>query len=285
MGIYQNCKGGDKIMESLIDGERIIENLTDLVFSKGLSLLYAIVVLFVGLKVINYLVKIIDKAFQKSAMDKTVRLFLESLIRMALKVVLLITVASMLGVKMTTFITLLGAMGLAVGLALQGSLSNFAGGVLILVLKPFVVDDFIDGAGHIGTVTKITIFYTYLVTTDNKEIVIPNGILSNGSITNYSANEMRRVDLVFGVGYESSTEEVKKIIHDVIKGHELIASNPEPFVRMSAHGDSAIEFTVRVWCNASDYWGVHFDMIEQVKAAFDANNISIPYPHVQVVKE
>lgn len=272
-------------MESLIDGERIIENLTDLVFSKGLSLLYAIVVLFVGLKVINYLVKIIDKAFQKSAMDKTVRLFLESLIRMALKVVLLITVASMLGVKMTTFITLLGAMGLAVGLALQGSLSNFAGGVLILVLKPFVVDDFIDGAGHIGTVTKITIFYTYLVTTDNKEIVIPNGILSNGSITNYSANEMRRVDLVFGVGYESSTEEVKKIIHDVIKGHELIASNPEPFVRMSAHGDSAIEFTVRVWCNASDYWGVHFDMIEQVKAAFDANNISIPYPHVQVVKE
>lgn len=260
----------------------MIEKLLDLAYEMGLTVLYALIVLVVGLRVIKYLVKIIDKAFQKSTMDKTVRLFLESLISMTLKVVLLITVAGMLGVKMTTFITLLGAMGLAVGLALQGSLSNFAGGVLILILKPFVVDDFIDGGGHAGVVSKITIFYTYLTTVDNKEIVIPNGILSNGSIINYSANKMRRVDLVFGVGYESSTSEVKAIIHKVIAAHDLIVDNPEPFVRMSAHGDSAVEFTVRVWCEASNYWAVHFDMMEEVKAAFDEANISIPYPHIDV---
>lgn len=263
----------------------MIEKLLRLAYDMGLTLLYALVVLFIGLKVIRHLVKMIDMAFQKSTMDKTVRLFLESLIRMALKVVLLITVASMLGVEMTTFITLFGAMGLAVGLALQGSLSNFAGGVLILVLKPFVVDDYIDGGGHSGIVTRITIFYTYLTTLDNKQIVIPNGILSNGSIINYSANDTRRVDLVFGVGYESSTEQVKALIHQVIQDHELIMDMPEPFVRMSSHGDSAIEFTVRVWCKATDYWAVHFDLMERVKASFDANNINIPYPHVQVIKE
>jgi len=260
----------------------MLDNLLNLAYQMGLTALYALIVLYIGLRVIKYLVKIIDKAFQKSDMDKTVRLFLESLIRMALKVLLLVTVASMMGVKMTTFITLIGAMGLAIGLALQGSLSNFAGGVLILVLKPFVVDDFIDGGGHMGVVKKITIFYTYITTLDNKEIVIPNGILSNGSITNYSANKMRRVDLVFGVGYESSTSEVKAILNKVIAAHDLIVSNPEPFVRMSAHGDSAVEFTVRVWCDASDYWTVHFDLLEQVKDAFDEANINIPYPHLDV---
>jgi small conductance mechanosensitive channel len=173
-------------------------------------------------------------------------------------------------------------MGLAVGLALQGSLSNFAGGVLILILKPFVVDNFIDGGGHAGVVKKITIFYTYLTTPDNKEIVIPNGVLSNGSIINYSANNMRRVDLVFGVGYESSTSQVKEIINGVMANHDLIVDNPEPFVRMSAHADSAIEFTVRAWCEASNYWAVHFDLVEQVKAAFDEAGINIPYPHLDV---
>jgi len=259
-----------------------MEKLLTLAYDMGLTILYALVVLYVGLRVIKYVSKIIDKAFEKTQMDKTVRLFLESLIRMLLKVVLFITVAGMLGVQMTTFITVLGAMGLAVGLALQGSLSNFAGGVLILILKPFVVDDFIDGGGHAGVVSKITIFYTYLTEPDNKEIVIPNGILSNGSIINYSANNKRRVDLVFGVGYESSTREVKAIIHSVIESHELIDHNPEPFVRMSAHGDSAVEFTVRVWCKTSDYWAVHFDLMEQVKAAFDEANINIPYPHLDV---
>ncbi len=260
----------------------MLDNLLNLGYQMGLTALYALIVLYVGLRVIKYLVKIIDKALLKSEMDKTVRLFLESLIRMALKVLLLVTVASMLGVKMTTFVALIGAMGLAIGLALQGSLSNFAGGVLILVLKPFVVDDFIDGGGHMGVVSKITIFYTYITTVDNKEIVIPNGILSNGSITNYSANKMRRVDLVFGVGYESSTSEVKAILNEVIAAHDLIVTNPEPFVRMSAHGDSAVEFTVRVWCDASDYWTVHFDLLEQVKDAFDEANINIPYPHLDV---
>ncbi len=260
----------------------MIEKLLDLVYEMGISVFYALLVLVIGLKVIKYLVKLIDTAFQKSTMDKTVRLFLESLIRMVFKVLLIITVAGMLGVHMTTFITLLGAMGLAIGLALQGSLSNFAGGVLILILKPFVVDEFIDGGGHAGTVSKITIFYTYLTTPDNKQIVIPNGILSNGSIINYSANNMRRVDLVFGVGYESSTTEVKAIINRVIMAHELIVDSPEPFVRMSAHADSAIEFTVRVWCEATNYWIVHFDLIEQVKAAFDEADINIPYPHMDV---
>jgi small conductance mechanosensitive channel len=259
-----------------------MEKLLNLAYEKGLQLIYALVVLYVGLRVIKYVIKIIEKAFEKTQLDKTVRLFLESLISMILKVALLVTVAGMLGVQTATFVTILGAMGLAIGLALQGSLSNFAGGVLILILKPFQVDDFIEGAGHAGTVRKITIFYTYLTEPDNKEVVIPNGILSNGSVINYSANEMRRVDFVFGVGYESSISEVKAIINRVIEGHELIVDNPAPFVRMSAHADSALEFKVRVWCKASDYWTVHFDLMEQVKEAFDEGNINIPYPHLQV---
>lgn len=281
MGIEGDCKEEKYMEENLLDMNKLLES----AYGLGLTLLYALVVLFIGLRLIKYVVRVIDNGLKKSVMDKTVRMFLESLVNMGLKVLLLITVASMLGVKMTTFITLFGAMGLAVGLALQGSLSNFAGGVLILVLKPFAVDDFIEGGGHLGTVMKITIFYTYLTTPDNKQIVIPNGILSNGSITNYSANSMRRVDLVFGVGYESSTERVKELIQNVTETHRLIMKIPEPFVRMSAHGESAIEFTVRVWCQSEDYWTVYFDMMEQVKAVFDKEEIEIPYPHVQLIKE
>ena len=247
-----------------------------------LKFIYALIALAVGLKIIRYVTVLIDKSFEKLKLEKTLISFLRSFIRMGLKAILFITVASMLGVEMTTFIALLGTMGLAVGLALQGSLANFAGGVLILILKPFKVGDFIEAVGYAGTVNEIQIFHTYLTTPDNKQIIVPNGSLANATVVNYSFNDIRRVDLVFGVGYESSTEGVKSIIFDVINRHQKILKDPKPFVRMSNHGESSIDFTVRVWCRLSDYWDVHFDLIEEVKSEFDAKNINIPYPHMDV---
>ncbi len=259
-----------------------MEIFSGMVLAIGLKLLYGIAVLFIGLKLIQYVNKLVNTAFKKSNLDKSVRTFLESLVSIGLKVLLVIIVAGIVGIKTTTFAALFGAAGVAIGLALQGSLSNLAGGVLILILKPFVVDDFIETSGYMGTVNAISIFYTYLTTVDNKQVVIPNGQLSNGSLINYSSNKLRRVDLVFGVGYESSTEQVKSILRSIMDNHELILNEPEPFVRMSAQADSAIEFTVRAWCKSSDYWNVYFDLMEQSKEEFDKANINIPYPHMDV---
>ena len=259
-----------------------MEYYLDLLSGYGLQLIYALVTLYIGLKVIKYILKMLNKSFEKIKLDKSLISFSKSFISMGLKAMLFITVASMLGVQMTTFIAILGAMTLAIGLALQGSLSNFAGGVLIMGLKPFKVGDYIETSGFSGTVNEMQIFHTYLVTPDNKQIMIPNGLVANGSVVNYSYNDRRRVDLVFGVGYESSTKEVKEIILSVIEKHSKIFNDPLPFVRMSNHGESSIDFTVRVWCKSTDYWSVHFDLIEEVKFEFDKANVNIPYPHMDV---
>jgi len=254
----------------------------ELAVSYGLKVIYAIVVLFIGLRVIKSLKKPIKRGFEKSNMDEAVQKFIFSLVNALLKVILIIVIASMVGINTASLIAVLGAASFAVGLALQGSLSNFAGGVLILLLKPFEINDFIEVQGHTGTVKEIQIFYTHLITPDNKLIIIPNGNLSNTSAVNYSKMDRRRVDLTFGVGYETNMAEVKKTILDVIEKQGKVLKDPAPFVRLSEHGDSALVYTVRVWCMSSDYWDVYFDLTENVKEAFDVANISIPYPHLEI---
>jgi small conductance mechanosensitive channel len=248
----------------------------------GPNVLLAILTLLIGLWIIKILRKGFNKAMEKADLEISLMKFLSSLVSILLKVLLLISVVSMLGVQMTSFIALLGAAGLAVGLALQGSLANFAGGVLILLFKPFKVGDFIDAQGYMGTVNAIQVFNTVLKTPDNKTIIIPNGDLSNGSVTNFTTEGRRRVDWVFGIGYDDDLKKAKNILNDLIKQDSRILSDPEPMVVVSELGDSSVNFTVRVWVNSSDYWGVYFAMQENVKLTFDAQGISIPFPQRDV---
>ncbi|KAA3611163.1 MAG: mechanosensitive ion channel family protein [Calditrichaeota bacterium] len=242
----------------------------------------AILVLIVGLWIISMIVKGFNKASSRSNMDGSLQKFLSSLFSMALKVMLLISVISMLGIETTSFVAVLGAAGLAVGFALQGSLGNFAGGVLLLIFKPFKVGDFIDGAGHAGTVHSVEVLATTLKTPDNKTIIIPNGALSGSSITNFSTEPQRRVDFVFGIGYGDDMKKAKDIIKKIVDSDSRVLADPAPFIAIGNLGDSAVDITTRVWVNAADYWGVYFDTTEAVKAAFDAQNISIPFPQMDI---
>jgi len=253
-----------------------------LLMAYGPKFILAIVTLVIGLWVIKAFVKGIGRGMEKSNTDPSLRNFLLGLIRITLKILLFISVASMIGIQMTSFVAILGAMGLAVGLALQGSLANFAGGVLILMFKPFTLGDFIDGAGHTGSVKAIQILNTILLTPDNKTIIIPNGVLSNASITNYSAQDTRRVDMTFGIGYSDDIKKAKEALEAIIKGDSRVLSDPAPMVVVSELADSSVNFAVRPWCKGADYWGVFFDTHEKVKLEFDRQGISIPFPQQDV---
>lgn len=257
-----------------------ILNLLIIPVAKNIAL--AIIVLIIGLAVIRKITKLVGKQIEKSKMDDTLKPFMMSLVSGILKVLLLISIVGILGVETSSFVAVLAAAGFAVGLAFQGSLSNFAGGILLLVVRPIKVGDYIEANGFSGTVEAIEILNTTLKTPDNNVIYIPNGILSNTSITNYSVKETRRVDLTFAVGYEQDGDRVKNVLSEIINSHPLVLKDPEAFIRMSGHGDSAVEFTMRAWVNAGDYWNVHFDIIESVKKRFDQEGISIPYPQMDI---
>ena len=216
---------------------------------------------------------------QKRGVDITLQKFLGNLISWSLKILLFITVISQLGIATTSFAAVIAAAGLAVGLALQGSLSNFAGGALLMIFKPIKIGDYIEAQGESGTVKEIEIFTTKLNTPDNKEVIIPNGKLSNGNIVNYSTEDKRRVDYTFGVGYDSDIKKTKEIINGIINKHPLILKEPASAVNVSELADSSINFFTRVWVEKKDFWTVKFDLIEQTKEAFDAAGIDIPYPH------
>ena len=256
--------------------------LLNLATSLGIKLLEAIVILVVGLKLISWLKKFLKKSPKLDRLDVSLRSFLTSFASIVLYVVLVITIAMVLGVPATSFITILASCGVAVGLALQGSLSNFAGGIMILLFKPFKVGDFIEAAGECGVVDEITVVYTVLLTGDNKRITVPNGTLTNSVIENYSAEDLRRVDLTFTAGYDCDVAKVKAVIEQVIAVQPQALKEPAPLVRLSKHGDSALEYVTRVWCKNEDYWTVYFDVTEGVKRAFDDNNISIPFPQMDV---
>jgi len=188
----------------------------------------------------------------------------------------------MVGIEMTSFVAVMAAAEFAVGMALQGGLSNFAGGVLILIFKPFKIGDFIDVQGKMGKVKEIQIFHTTITSTDNKTIIMANGALANDTITNYSTEKQRRVDMVFGIAYEDDFEKAKKIITEIIQKDKRILKEPEAFVRVMELGDSSVNITTRVWCESADYWAIYADMQEKVKTAFDKEGISIPYPQMDI---
>lgn len=246
------------------------------------KLLVVLILLYIGFKVINKLSKKFRVILTKKNVDNTLSSFLEAFTNISLKIILGIFLLSYLGFDVASLAAILASAGLAVGLALQGSLSNFAGGVIILILRPFKLDDYIEGAGYSGTVDKITVFYTHLTTPDNKEILIPNGKIANESIVNYSSKKLRRVDLNFGVGYEEDILKVKKILSEIIDTNNLILQIPSPFVSLNSQGDSSLNFIVRVWCKNSDYWNVYFDILEKVTLRFGKENINIPFPQMDV---
>ena len=246
------------------------------------KVLLAIVVLVVGLWLIKRVVRLLEAGLNRRSTDETLNRFLMSVTSVGLKALLLVSVASMVGIETTSLIAVLGAAGLAVGLALQGSLSNFAGGVLVLLFRPYKVGDFVELEGVSGTVKAIQIFNTVLNTPDNKLVIVPNGLASNGVITNYSTEETRRVDFVFGIDYGDSVSQARGLIEQVVAGDQRIMQDPAPLIVLSELADSSVNLTVRVWVASSDYWGVYFQVLEQVKEAFDSNGISIPYPQ-QVV--
>lgn len=262
--------------------QTILNYLVQLATSWGIKLLEALVLLVVGLKLVKWLKKWLKESPKLDKLDSGLRSFLVSFSSIILYALLIIVIASILGIPATSFITILASCGVAVGLALQGSLSNFAGGLMILFFKPFKVGDFIEASGETGIVQEITVVYTVLLTLDNKRVTIPNGGLTNSVIKNYSSEELRRVDLTFNVAYGSDVEQVKKLIADLAAAHPLALKEPAPFVRLSAHGDSALTFTTRVWCKNADYWDVYFDLTEGVKKAFDQKGIQIPFPQMDV---
>lgn len=258
------------------------ELILNLVIKYGGQLLMAIITLVVGLWIISMLMKGMKKMFQARDLDAGLQTFLISLSGIALKVMLVISVITMLGVKMTSFIAVLGAAGLAIGLALSGSLQNFAGGVMILIFKPFKVGDYITAQGHSGTVNEIQIFHTILNTPDKKTIILPNGPLSTGPMTNFSTEPQRRVDFTFGIGYGDDIDKARQVIREVIDKDDRIFKDPEPFIAVMELGESSVNLVVRVWANATDYWGIFFDMQEAVKKEFDKQGINIPFPQRDV---
>ena len=253
-------------------------------FSYGvrIKLIGAIVVLIVGLWVIKAIMKGIRKTMEKRDMDESLKPFLLSMISMLLKIMLVISVLTMLGIQMTSFIAILGAAGLAVGMALSGTLQNFAGGVMILIFKPFKVGDFIEAQGYMGAVKEIQIFITILTTPDNKTVVIPNGGLSTGSLINYSAEPTRRVDWSFGIAYGDDFDKAKDVILNMLKTDERILTDPEPFVALGEMADSSVNITTRAWVKGEDYWGVFFDMNEKYYKEADKHGLSIPFPQLDV---
>ncbi len=258
------------------------EELIGIVKTFGLEILLAIITLIVGLWIIKVIVRGIKAGMEKNNVDPTLRPFLISILSILLKIMLIISVISMVGVDMVSFVALIAAAGLAVGMALSGTLQNFAGGAMIIMFKPFKVGDFIDAQGYMGIVKEIQIFNTILKTPDNKTIIIPNGGLSTSAMTNYSTEPQRRVDFVFGIGYSDDIDKARNVIEGLINDDKRILKNPEAFIAVSELADSSVNFVVRVWGDADDYWGIHFDMIENVKKAFDKKGISIPFPQTDV---
>jgi small conductance mechanosensitive channel len=248
----------------------------------GINLITAIAIFFVGKWVVNLVIKGMLNAMQKSDMDVTLRRFIANLLRMLLMLFVIIAAIHQLGVQTASLIALLGAAGLAVGLALQGSLSNFAAGVLIVLFRPYKVGDWIEGGGVSGAVEEVQILTTVLKTGDNKRVIIPNSQIMGSTITNYSANETRRIDLVVGVSYSDDLDKVRKELEGLVAAEERILADPAVTIAVSELADSSVNFVLRPWVKTEDYWGVYFDLTEAVKKRFDEVGISIPFPQRDV---
>ena len=248
----------------------------------GINLVTALVIFFVGKWIVGMVVKGMMKAMQKGDLDITLRRFISNLARTLLMLFVIIAAINALGVQTASLIALLGAAGLAVGLALQGSLANFAAGVLIVLFRPYKVGDWIEGGGVSGSVEEVQILTTVLKTGDNKRVIIPNSQIMGTTITNYSANDKRRVDLVVGVSYSDDLDKVRKELQDLVNADERILKDPAVTIAVSELADSSVNFVLRPWVNTADYWAVYFDLTERVKKRFDEVGISIPFPQRDV---
>lgn len=269
-----------------MDTQKWIDAGYNLVIDFGPKIILALLIWIIGSFIIKQILGGIRNAMTRYKYDESLKKFLLNLINWVFKIVLIIVVLGTVGVETTSFAAILAAAGLAIGLALQGSLGNFAGGVLIMIFKPFKIGDLIEGQGEIGVVKEIEIFTTKLTGLSNKEIIIPNGALSNGNIVNYSTEGTRRVDLVIGVSYDADIKKTKEVLQQVLASHPKVLKEPEAAVAVSELADSSVNFVVRPWCLAEDYWTVYFDVTENVKEALDAAGIEIPYPHqVEIQKQ
>ena len=265
-----------------INFEQIIEQITQLSAHYGFKLIGATISLWIGWKIVNVICKALEKWFDKVDYDEALETFIQSLASMSLRVLLIITCASIAGFPMTSFVAILGAAGLAVGMALSGTLQNFAGGILSLILKPFKVGDFIETQGHSGKVRSIQIFNTVINTGDNKRIILPNGPVATGSLINHSAEDKRRIDFTFGISYDDDIDQAKSVLASIIDADERIDKDPESLIAVQALADSSVNLVMRVWANTSDYWGVYFDVTEKVKKTFDKEGISFPFPQSDI---
>lgn len=262
--------------------ENIMYSLLEKAASAGLSIIYALIILVVGLRVTKFIIKILKKGKFFSRLDPTASSFIISLLNILLKALVVITAAVVLGIPMTSFITILASCGVAIGLALQGALSNFAGGLMLLIFKPFHVGDYIEANGVEGTVKGISVFYTIITTYDNRNITLPNGALTNAAVINYSANETRRVSFSFGASYSSDIDRVKEVLLEVARSNENVLDAPEPAAFVSEHNNSSVGYLLNVWCKCEHFWDVKLSVPEAVKKAFDKNGIEIPFPQIDV---
>jgi len=261
------------------DSTDYLQLVKDLLFEYGPRVLLALILLVLGLWVIKYISRGIRKGLARREMDETLQKFLSNLVSWILKVMLFIAVLSQLGIEYTSFIAVLGAAGLAIGLALQGSLSNFAGGVLIMLFRPFKVGDVISAQGETGKVKEIDIFTTKLLTPQNRLVILPNGSLSNGAITNFTAEGFQKIFLTIGVSYDADIKQTKEVLLGAIEKQEKVLTDPPPLVEVSGLGESSVDFAVRCSVYNDDFWPVQFNLIATIKEDLDAADIEIPYPH------
>jgi len=270
-----------------MDWQQVWQTVQNWLTTTGIRVIISIVIMIVSFSIINWLSKKIAKRADKKVesnkkIDKTIYRTLSYVTKVGLKVLVVIALIGYVGIDTSAITALIASLGVGVGLAVNGTLSNFAGGILILITRPFKDDDYIDACGYSGTVEDIRICHTKLRTTDNKVIYLPNGKLSTSEIVNYSEKDIRRVDLTFSISYSDDFEKAKKVIEEVWNQNELILKDPAPSVRVSAQSASSIDLTAKVWCKNEDYWTVNFDMLEQVKTAFDQNGIQIPFNQLDV---
>ena len=262
--------------------ESIVETVVKWLATEGVKLLIGVIVLLFAFWIINAISKGFKKRMEKKNRDKTITSVVYNIIRKGGKLLVFLGFLGYVGIDTAGIGTIIASLGVGVSLAVQGSLSNLAGGLIILVMRPFKIGDFITAQGEAGTVEEIKIFYTYIVTADNRVVMIPNGALANGNIINNSIKELRRVDLKFSISYDEDFEKAKKAIYEVIESNEKIVTDPQPLVRVISHGESAIDIVTRVWTKNADYWAVYFDMMEAIKTKFDSANIEIPYNQLDV---
>jgi small conductance mechanosensitive channel len=269
----------DKLDVTSIDIAGLIDTY---VIPWGINIIFAVLIFIVGKYLVGIITNLVKKLMAKAKMDAILVNFIGSIIRSVLLLFVVIAALDQLGVNTTSLIALIGAAGLAIGLALQGSLQNLASGVMLIVFRPFTDGDFIEAGGTMGVVEEIGIFTTRMRTGDNKEVIVPNGQIFGGIITNYSKRDTRRVDMVFGISYGDDIRKAKDIIAGIIAADERILKEPEPLIAVGELADSSVNFNVRPWVKSGDYWSVYFDLNEKIKLAFDDNGISIPFPQMDV---